>query len=107
MSKTKTSRTTPAARVQFECKAANAQAVYLAGSFNGWDTRVTPMIRDEDGIWSVTLPLEPGTYEYKFVIDGAWCCSPELLPEPDQTPCVHNSFGTMNFAAKVPAPEEE
>ena len=107
MSKAKACRTSPEVTVRFECKAENAQAVFVAESFNDWGPETTPLNRGEDGFWAAALQLTPGAYEYKFVIDGAWCCSPELLPQPDQATCVHNDFGTMNFATKVPAPEQE
>lgn len=44
--------------------------VSLRGSFNNWGE--TPMERQDDGSWSVTLDLDPGEYEYKFYIDGEW-----------------------------------
>jgi 1,4-alpha-glucan branching enzyme len=61
------------------------------------------MKRGADGIWSVALELTPGSYQYKFVIDGEWCCSPELLPHPpaQAVECVPNDFGTLNFTTEV------
>ena len=56
-------------------------AVYVAGSFNDWDPRATPMV-SSDGVWSVDLALPPGNHPYKFVevdlVDGteAWACDP-------------------------------
>jgi 1,4-alpha-glucan branching enzyme len=87
--------------VRFECKAEHASTVFLAGSFNGWNESATPMSRDENGIWTASLDLVPSRYEYKFIIDGQWCCSPELLPDPSRASCVPNTLGTMNFAADV------
>jgi 1,4-alpha-glucan branching enzyme len=87
--------------ITFECKADRASAVFLAGSFNDWNESVTPMKRAESGVWSANLDLLPGRYEYKFVIDGQWCCSPELLTDANCASCVPNTFGTMNFAAEV------
>jgi len=107
MTKTKNSRTASAVPVTFECRAEKAQAVFVAGSFNDWNTETTQMNRGRDGIWSIALQLTPGAYEYKFVIDGAWCCGPELLPQPGQTACVPNNFGSMNFATEVRATDLE
>lgn len=43
--------------------------VHLAGAFQGWSNTDTPMSDDDmDGIWEVTLPLAPATYEYKFIL---------------------------------------
>ena len=97
-SRAKKGQAAKAAELRFECKAEQASAVFLAGSFNNWSESATPMISNEEGIWSASLDLPPGRYEYKFIIDGQWCCSPELLPDPAAASCVPNSFGTMNFA---------
>jgi hypothetical protein len=52
------------------------QQVLLAGEFNGWaDTPETAdVMLDEDGdqIWEFTRVLEPGSYQYKFIVDGIW-----------------------------------
>jgi cyclomaltodextrinase len=38
---------------------------------NGWDTGANPMQdNDGDGVWETTLNLDPGRYEYKFVVNG-------------------------------------
>jgi 1,4-alpha-glucan branching enzyme len=90
--------------LRFECKADHASAVFLAGSFNDWSESAIAMSRDEKGIWTASLDLLPGGYEYKFIIDGQWCCSPELLPDPSRASCVPNTMGTMNFAVNVGEP---
>ena len=53
-------------------------AVNLAGTFNNWNKAATPMQADADGLtWRVTLPLELGDYQYKFVLNGAdWVTDP-------------------------------
>jgi AMP-activated protein kinase-like protein len=50
---------------------AAARGVYLAGSFNKWNPSELPMTRGADG-WSIDIYLKPGTYTYKFVVDGKW-----------------------------------
>lgn len=57
-----------------------SRQVTLAGNFNNWggtqgggryDASIDPMEDpDGDGIWTVVMPLPPGRYQYKFVIDG-------------------------------------
>ena len=54
----------------FSCHSDTAKAVFLAGSFNDCDPTATPMVRGNDDYWTVSLPLAPGRYEYKFVVDG-------------------------------------
>jgi hypothetical protein len=45
------------------------EAIYLAGDFNGWNTTATPMTPNGDSsIFTVTVPLLPNTYEYKYVV---------------------------------------
>ncbi len=58
--------------IRFAYAAPDAQHVALAGDFNNWDPQAQPMQRGADGTWSVSLSLQPGTYQYKFVVDGDW-----------------------------------
>jgi hypothetical protein len=47
--------------------------VSVAGDFNGWNAASNPMSdNDGDGVWETTLPLAPGSIEYKFVASGSW-----------------------------------
>ena len=47
--------------------------VHIAGNLQGWDPAATELMdSDGDGIYSVTLDLEPATYQYKFVNGNAW-----------------------------------
>jgi 1,4-alpha-glucan branching enzyme len=58
-----------------------ARMVTLAGNFNNWggtqgggryDPTIDPMSdEDGDGVWTIVMPLPPGRYQYKFVIDNA------------------------------------
>jgi 1,4-alpha-glucan branching enzyme len=83
--------------VTFGCHAETAKAVFLAGSFNNWDPKATPMKRNRRGEWAVSLSLGHGRYEYKFVVDGEWCCEPGCTAsEIHCAHCTNNDFGTMN-----------
>ena len=68
----------------------DAQEVGIAGSFNDWHPSVTPMIRLDNGKWAKELVLPPGSYEYRFVVDGEW------VDDPAATELIPNSFGTAN-----------
>jgi hypothetical protein len=49
--------------------------IFLAGNFNEWkpsDPKFLLKDDDGDGIWSITVKLPPGTYQYKYVADGQW-----------------------------------
>ena len=37
------------------------------------------MKRLKDGMWKATLSLDPGTYEYRFLVDGQWQIDPECM----------------------------
>ena len=57
---------------------ADSDVVYLNGNFVGWCGDCTPMNDDDgDGIWTVTVALEDGDYEYKFTING-WSVQEEF-----------------------------
>lgn len=86
----------------FRCTAPDAQQVFLAGTFNDWDPAGAPMMRDLDGRWTLYLDLAVGTYEYKFFVDGQWCCESGSgeAAEGGQN-CVPNAFGTMNSMVTV------
>ena len=71
-SKTKAKRR----RVSFSLQTIGAKEVVLVG--------------DRDDIWSKTVMLPVGTYEYKFLVDGIW----RLDPQNNQT--CPNCFGTYN-----------
>jgi hypothetical protein len=54
-----------------------AQSVAVAGDFNGWNPGQTKLERSESGMWTATIPLRPGRYQYMFVIDGKqWIADP-------------------------------
>lgn len=54
-----------------------ANYVDLKGSWDDWKL-VTPMQKQDDGTWSISLPLLPGVYEYKFLVDGKYREDPNL-----------------------------
>ncbi len=84
------------------CHAPAAGAVTVAGTFNNWDPAATPLGRDAAGTWTATLDLPPGRHEYKFVVDGEWCCEPGCETAYHGCPkCVPNASGTMNRFVEV------
>ncbi|MFQ5599298.1 MAG: glycogen-binding domain-containing protein, partial [Candidatus Krumholzibacteriia bacterium] len=62
--------------IRFSYTNPNADRVFLAGEFNGWNPTATPMVRDGD-VFAVTLQLGPGEHEYKFVVDDQWFADPD------------------------------
>ena len=83
-------------RVNFTLAADVGSEVYLAGDFNGWDPKGTKMTdKKGDGIYSATVLLAPGEYEYKFLINGTWCVDPNCKEWRQ------NSLGTLNSVLHV------
>lgn len=66
-------------RMRFEVNCPGAEKVFVAGDFNDWDPEARRMKRVRKGkdVFVANLNLEPGTYQYKYVVDGEWRCSPE------------------------------
>ncbi|MBU1078688.1 MAG: hypothetical protein KKH98_15420 [Spirochaetes bacterium] len=55
--------------VTFSIELKETQKVALAGSFNDWNKDIALMKKDEMGIYSMTILLKEGEYEYKIVLD--------------------------------------
>lgn len=81
---------------EFRCHAPDASAVFLAGTFNDWQADATPMAREAQGTWKAYLYLQSGHHEFKFVVDGQWCCEAGCQASGECPKCVPNEFGTMN-----------
>jgi 1,4-alpha-glucan branching enzyme len=83
----------PKTRLSFTCP--GASAVYVAGDFNNWDPQARRMKRlsKADDTFVAVLDLEPGCYQYKFIVDGEWRCG--------DGPCVPNEHGTDNNLLEV------
>jgi len=70
-------------RVDMTLQTVNANGPHVAGSFQGWnpgDANTLMTDLDGDNIYEVTLLLQPGTYQYKFVNGAAWADGNESLP---------------------------
>lgn len=76
-----------------------ARSVHAVGDFNGWDPARTSLQQVSNGVWSVTLPLTPGRYEYMFVVDGQrWVGDPAAVEQAD------DGFGSRNAVLEVLPP---
>lgn len=97
MSKSSSKGVTGPATTRLTCYAPDAQRVFVAGTFNEWNPTAQAMTKSPDGEWVAELRLPPGRYEYKFHVDGVWCCEPHLrndgCAEVERVP---NPFGSMN-----------
>jgi 1,4-alpha-glucan branching enzyme len=75
--------------VEFKLVAREAKSVALAGSFNGWNAKKTPMSKNGD-VWQARVELSRGRYEYRFVVDGKW------VSDPSAKESAANPFGGDN-----------
>lgn len=90
----KTPQSPPA--TEFKLFAPEAKEVTLVGDFSNWQENECPMRRAKDGSWKKRLQLNPGRYEYRFVVDGHWWTDPEN-PARQQNP-----YGQDNSVLVVP-----
>ena len=82
-------------KTNFSFSAPEAGYVFLVGDFNAWSTNSHPMKKDKKGAWKTSINLLPGTYQYRFLVDGCW------QNDPSCAGCVPNEFGTLNCVMKV------
>ncbi len=77
--------------------ASQVKSIAVVGDFNDWDPD-RDLLKDEndDGIWSVTLRLEPGRYEYMFILDGQ-----KWIPDPSAYRYVSDGFGNKNAVLEI------
>jgi 1,4-alpha-glucan branching enzyme len=72
----------------------DAKEVYLVGEFNNWDPTADRMAKWK-GVFRRRLNLEPGVYQYKFLVDGRW------HTDSSADEHVPNEFGTQNSVIRV------
>ena len=87
------------AEVQFSLRISDSKThtVAIAGDFNGWSPQDNLLEDpDGDGIWTTTLNLKPGRYEYMFVLDGE-----KWFPDPNALRYVKDGFGNKNAILEI------
>lgn len=83
-------------KITFALHAPEAHEVRLAGNFTQWEQAAMTLRKQKNGTWRKTVQLPPGTYEYRFVVDGQWQDDPAC---PARQP---NAFGGQNCVRVVP-----
>ena len=77
--------------------APEASSVQLTGDFVQWNPEGIALREERaTGIWTVDVPLEPGVYQYGFVVDGV-----EWRPDPRAVSNVDDGFGRENSVVIV------
>lgn len=67
--------------------------IFLAGNFNKWNPSDPQFLLKQegpDGLWTITVKLAPGTYQYKFVADDQW------IKDPSSPSSAPDGFGGQN-----------
>ena len=86
-------------RITFTFHAPEAKSIHIAGNFNGWNASSHPLSQVKpsmgNGMWKGAVYLEPGVYEYRFIVDGVW------HDDPDATEQWTNEFGSFNYVIWV------
>jgi len=91
-----TTQETPRVFVRLVLLQPGARSVSVAGDFNGWNPADTPLERSDGGMWTATIPLKPGRYEYMFVVDGK-----QWIADPLATDAATDGFGAQNAVLDV------
>ncbi len=74
----------------------SVRSVALVGSFNNWDKETDYMQALPDGSYSFVISLNPGDYQYKFVLDGH-----EWVNDPANPEQAAHSLGGANSLLRV------
>jgi 1,4-alpha-glucan branching enzyme len=90
-------RSSPRATIQISFEAPAAHEVFVAGDFNGWNLRSTPLRKDAQGIWRAQIQVSPGPHEYRLIVDGQW------QNDPHAAASVANPFGSSNSFVQAAA----
>lgn len=79
----------------------NTQDVRVVGDFNGWDATSLPLRETNgNGVWTTTIPLRPGMYQYMFVVDGM-----QWVADPAADTYLDDGFGNNNAVLHVTIPD--
>ena len=75
------------------------RTLQIAGDFNGWDPAKTTLQPDRRlGVWQACVPVPPGRYRYKLIVDGEWRADP-YNPATEANP-----FGELNNVVETREP---
>jgi hypothetical protein len=81
--------------IEFFLEVPSAHSVKLAADFTDWEKSPVELSQSKDGIWHAAVPLSPGEYFYRFIVDGEWHDDPRPVAR------VSNPFGTSDAVLRV------
>jgi hypothetical protein len=85
---------------QFTYYQKGIKSIALVGEFNDWNADSTALTEVSPGVWTVSLRLRPGVYEYQFILDGNKRVTDPTMPQATSDFGSPNSLVTVS--AKVP-----
>jgi 1,4-alpha-glucan branching enzyme len=88
-------KSNPTPKQTFSFHAPDALSVQLVGDFTHWQKNPINLKRQSNGTWRTAVVLAPGTYHYRFLVDGQWRDDPECALH------VPNPFGSKNAVREV------
>ena len=80
---------------RFMLVAPDAREVSLVGDFNDWEHSATKLVK-QNGVWTVSMELRPGRYNYAFLVDGE-----RWTPDPAAPRNVGDDFGRPSSVITV------
>jgi 1,4-alpha-glucan branching enzyme len=80
---------------RFTIRAPAATSVHVVGDFTHWQKAPISLKKGDSGVWSGSVSLPPGTYHYRFLVDGEW------RDDPECTLRVDNPYGGQNAVRQV------
>lgn len=81
-------------KINFDPVDKEYDVVSIRGEFNGWTTG-RPDLELKDGVWTTSLMLNPGTYQYLLNVDG------QDILDPSNPDSIDNNMGGYNSLLSV------
>ncbi|MFH1530983.1 MAG: alpha-amylase family glycosyl hydrolase [Pseudomonadota bacterium] len=93
--------------VVFSYTGAVVSEVLVTGEFTGWAESAAAGAHamsddDGDGTWEVPVHLEPGSYQYKLIVDGSWITDPSNPSTVDDGQGNTNSLIVVDCSTPAP-----
>ncbi len=82
--------------VRMDFYAPEARLVAVAGTFNKWKVDADMLTKQENGTWTIDLPLKPGVYTYMFIVDEK-----AGVTDPNAESYRDDGFGYQNSVVRV------
>lgn len=82
--------------IVFSLKASDDDVVMIAGDFTDWKPKELKLTKRRNGsLWQTSIKLQPGSYQYKYLVNDCW------IPDPANKRIIDNGLGTANSLISV------